>query len=44
MDRRGGVREYHDIPSEIFYRTLLKNFVEESFIVSLISVIENSNA
>ena len=44
MGRRGGGREYHDIPSKIFYRTLLKNFVEESFIVSLISVIENSNA
>ena len=41
MGRRGGDREYHDIPSEFFYRTVLKNFVEESFSVSLISVIGN---
>ena len=41
MERRGGGREYHDIPPEFFYRTVLKNFVKEPFSVSLISVIGN---
>ena len=38
--QRGG-REYHNFSSKIFCLTVLKNFVGESFIVSLISGIEN---
>ena len=39
--RKKGWGEYHDNPSETFCRTESKKFVEESFSVSLISVIEN---
>ena len=38
--QRGG-REYHNFSSKIFCLTVLRNFVGESFVVSLISGIEN---
>ena len=40
MDKRGGGGSYQDLPSKIFCLTVPKNFVGESFSVSLISGIQ----
>ena len=40
MDKNGGGGEYQELPSKNFCLTVPKNFVRESFSVSLISGIE----
>ena len=44
IDKNGGGGEYQELPSKNFCLTVPKNFVRESFIVSLISGIEKSCA